>query len=275
MRVILQHFPFVNRLMNNKLKNILGSLFIRLKFGFIFCNVCGGIRKIRIKTNNLREDCICRKCSSITRKRHLASVFIRQVNVKFDIAVKSLRSIPARIDLSLYNLESNGALHNYLKHTGGYVCSEYFGTYEAFGDRHNGILNVDLMNTPFKDGGFNYIISTEVFEHIPDPYKAFRETYRILKTGGSHIFTVPYYPDKEKDEIRALLNADNTIVYLMQPEYHGDPVRGETGILVYTIFANEMIEKLEKIGFLVTFEHRINMNGIPGANNYVFTATKK
>jgi ubiquinone/menaquinone biosynthesis C-methylase UbiE len=63
------------------------------------------------------------------------------------------------------------------------LCSEYFGSIKEFGKELEGVLNIDLMKTGFGDDSFNFIISTEVFEHIPNPYKAFAETYRILKKG--------------------------------------------------------------------------------------------
>lgn len=254
---------------------LIETILKKIKFSFIYCNICGGIHKIKIKSANFREDCICKKCRSNTRKRHIAAIFLEEINSRFKLFINSLSKIPSDINLKIYNLESDGALHKYLKHTKEYVCSEYFGSYEDIGLKHNGTLNVDLMSTPFKDESFNYILSTEVFEHIPNPYKAFDETYRILKKGGAHIFTVPYYQDNLMDETRAIINAENKITYLLEPQYHGDPLRKKEGILVYTIFAKEMISKLEKIGFSVKIDHKINYTlGIIGANNYVFTAIK-
>jgi SAM-dependent methyltransferase len=245
------------------------------KYSVIFCNTCGGARRIRIKTKNYREDCICKNCHSSSRKRHIAAVLLETINTKYNLKTKSLSKIPASLNTNIYNLESNGALHTCLKHTKEYICSEYFGTMEAFGAEQNGVLNVDVMNTPFKDEQFNYIISTEVFEHIPHPYKAFKETHRILKTGGSHIFTIPYHQDADKDEIKAILNDKNEIVHLMEPEYHGDPIRKDDGILVFTIFSKEMHTKLEEMGFSVKLDHRRDYEyGIIGDNNFVFTATK-
>lgn len=131
------------------------------------------------------------------------------------------------------------------------------------------------MDIPFDENSFDLIISTEVFEHIPDPYKAFSEIYRVLKKGGSHIFTVPYYEDCEKDEIRAFIDENEEIVYVMEPQYHGDPIRSDEGILVYTIFAEEMLKKLQSIGFTVKLDRELNLfKGILGSNNIVFITTK-
>ncbi|MEO8770337.1 MAG: class I SAM-dependent methyltransferase [Ferruginibacter sp.] len=185
-----------------------------------------------------------------------------------------MRHIPENVNISVYNVESNGALHNYLKHINNYVCSEYFGPYDIVGKDQNGILNVDLEDIPFDQNSFDYVITTEVFEHIPRPYKAFEEIHRVLKKGGSHIFTVPFKSGYD-DEIRATMNEKNEINHLMKPEYHGDPIRNEDGILVFTVFAGEMISKLERMGFKVTMNKRRNLvYGILGDENRVFTATK-
>ncbi|MCJ7933546.1 MAG: class I SAM-dependent methyltransferase [Chryseobacterium sp.] len=257
------------------MKDFIEKKLIEIGFSFIFCNVCGSIRKIKIRTKNLREDATCKKCDSNSRKRHLAEVILELINTKNSSSYNSLKAIKEDSGITIYNVESNGALHHYLKHIKNYVCSEYFGPYETQGREKNGILNVDLMNIPFENNTFDLIISTEVFEHIPDPYKAFHEVHRILKKGGSHIFTVPYYENGEKDEVRAFLNDHNELVYTMEPQYHGDPIRSDEGILVYTIFAKEMQQKLESIGFKVAVNKKRSITkGILGSNNLVFITTK-
>ena len=247
------------------------SILLKIGFSFIYCNVCGGIHKIKIRSANLREEGACKRCHSNSRKRHLASVILDMItdNHRFS----SLREIPSDTAVRIYNVESNGALHSNLRHINGYVCSEYFGSYEEIGSEKNGILNVDLQNIPFEDAQFDYIFSTEVFEHIPNPYIAFKELHRILKPGGFHIFTVPY-SDADKDMVKAIFNDNNEIIHLMPPEYHGDPIRGE-GILVYTIFSKEMITKLQAIGFNVSLNYKRDLfYGILGDGNIVFVAKK-
>ena len=247
-------------------------LFLKIGFSFIFCNVCGGIHKIKIRSANLREEGSCKRCRSNSRKRHLAAIILDAI--KSPRRFSSLREIPSNTRVKIYNVESNGALHSYLKHINGYICSEYFGSYEEIGKEKNGILNVDLQQIPFADNLFDFVVSTEVFEHIPNPYIAFKELHRILKPGGSHIFTVPYNYNGNTDEIKAVLNEKNEIIHLTKPEYHGDPIRGE-GILVYTIFSKEMISKLEAMNFKVTLNHQRSLKyGILGDENIVFTATK-
>lgn len=56
----------------------------------------------------------------------------------------------------------------------------------------NSIINADVEKIPFPDNTFDHIISLGVVEHIIEgPNKALQEMYRVLKPGGSIIFTVP------------------------------------------------------------------------------------
>lgn len=50
----------------------------------------------------------------------------------------------------------------------------------------------DIINIPVEDESFDYILCSEVFEHIPDPVKALKEFDRILKKNGEILITVPF-----------------------------------------------------------------------------------
>jgi ubiquinone/menaquinone biosynthesis C-methylase UbiE len=48
-----------------------------------------------------------------------------------------------------------------------------------------------ILDMPFKNDQFDYIISSEVIEHVSHPDKALRELYRVLKPGGTLVLTTP------------------------------------------------------------------------------------
>ena len=50
----------------------------------------------------------------------------------------------------------------------------------------------DITNIPVEDNSFDYILCTEVLEHIFDPEKATKELIRILKPKGCILFTIPF-----------------------------------------------------------------------------------
>lgn len=175
---------------------------------------------------------------------------------------------------SIYNTEANGPLHAALKANRGYECSEYWGDKAQYGHTVNGIRNEDLQGLSFPDASFDIVLSSDVLEHVPDPYLAHQEIFRVLKPGGRHIFTVPYGETSLCDDVRASL-VDGKIVYHAEALYHGDPVRPDEGVLVWTIFGQEMLVRLKKIGFdtelwrLQEPEH-----GILGSGADVFVARK-
>ncbi len=59
---------------------------------------------------------------------------------------------------------------------------------------HYGII-ADALNPPFKKNIFDYIVASEVIEHIVKPDEFITELSRLLKTNGELIITTPY---KEK-----------------------------------------------------------------------------
>ncbi len=52
----------------------------------------------------------------------------------------------------------------------------------------------DATNLPYDEGFFDIVVSFDVFEHIEDDTKAVKEVYRVLKKGGSLVYSVPAGP---------------------------------------------------------------------------------
>ncbi len=51
----------------------------------------------------------------------------------------------------------------------------------------------DVLSIPYEDNFFDIIVSFDVLEHIKEDQKAVKEILRVLKPGGSFVFTVPAY----------------------------------------------------------------------------------
>jgi ubiquinone/menaquinone biosynthesis C-methylase UbiE len=93
------------------------------------------------------------------------------------------------------------------------------------------------MALTFHDASFDVVITSELFEHVSDPWAGFSEVRRVLRAGGRHIFTVPMVP--------ATLTASRS----QQPAvYHIDPMRPQ-GIAVITDFGDDLPDLLRPLGF--------------------------
>jgi SAM-dependent methyltransferase len=117
-----------------------------------------------------------------------------------------------------------------------YVVSEYFDGAEP-GEIRDGVQHQDLQRLTFSDASFDLVITSEVFEHVADPWQGFRELRRVLRPGGRHVFTVPSIPGTETGSRDGL-----------PPVVHGDPVRPE-GALVMTDFGDDLPALLAPLGF--------------------------
>jgi hypothetical protein len=70
--------------------------------------------------------------------------------------------------------------------------------------------------------------------------------YRVLKTGGAHVFSIPFYfTSKTKKQFDFI---DGKFVQIIEPvEYHGDGIRGS--IPTYSHFGFDMITEIAELGY--------------------------
>lgn len=232
------------------------------------CPVCGKRARFHGFTDNLRESGTCSVCGCFNRQRQMASV----IRSQFGMPEQGGFIFPD--GFHLFNTESSGALHTVLSAHTGYTCSEYFGPQYASGEFIDGVQHQDLQALSFADGQFDLVLSSDVLEHMPEPYRAHSEIYRVLKSGGRHIFTVPFMPNALLDDVRAI-QVNGEIRYFGERLYHGDPVRPGEGILVWTIFGQEMLRRLAEIGFEPSsLSLHVPHQGIIGCGQIVFEARK-
>jgi len=131
--------------------------------------------------------------------------------------------------------------------------SEYLGDKIPYGEKNeHGIYNQSLSKLTFDNEEFDFILSFDVFEHIPDYQSAFAECYRVLKDNGQMLFSVPFSSLSVENIVRAKVNEHDEIEHLMPPEYHGDPM-SQDGCLCFYHFGWEMLEQLKSIGFSSAF----------------------
>ena len=154
--------------------------------------------------------------------------------------------------------------------------SEYYGADYAPGEIVDGKRHEDVQNLSFTDNSFDYILSFDVLEHIPDPDSALRDIYRTLDSGGVVIFSVPFAVDSYDDIIRASMDSEGNIIHHMEPEYHGNPVDPENGALCFRYLGWSSLDRLREIGFVNVriIAYWSETQGYLGKEQYMFVAEK-
>ncbi|GLP73103.1 methyltransferase [Mycobacterium antarcticum] len=94
----------------------------------------------------------------------------------------------------------------------------------------------DALDLPYDDGSFDFVIASEILEHVPADDRAIGELIRVLKPGGRLAVTVPrWLPEK--------------VCWALSDEYHAN----EGGhIRIYR--ADELRDKITARG--LQFDHR-------------------
>ncbi len=59
-------------------------------------------------------------------------------------------------------------------------------------DLNGGEVLADICRLPFKDGSFDFVLASQVLEHIREIAPAMKEVHRVLKHGGIFRIHVPY-----------------------------------------------------------------------------------
>jgi GT2 family glycosyltransferase len=219
---------------------------------------------------NWREEFACERCYALSRTNFLASVLLESPEFSPKTALSDC--MPELSRLRIHEFGFVGAIHDQLREMPRFTCSDFFDDVSIGERTSTGVLCQDLQRLTFDAQSIDLAISQDVFEHVPDPIAGFREIYRVLRPGGRHLFTVPYSPALGQSRTRAKLG-ENGIEHLLPPEYHGDPIRGPQGALVFTDFGADLHSLLESIGFLVTVKET-RLPGVGGGYVAVFDTTR-
>lgn len=188
-----------------------------------------------VLTPNWREHLLCPRCHLNNRMRATIHFFEDR-----------LRPSPSD---SIYLTEQTTPLFRCLaERYPKAVGSEYLGRSVAWGESAGGIRNESVTRLTFADASFDIVISLDVLEHVPDFSHALAECHRVLRPGGSLLLSVPFRPEWEKNQVRAIVDDQGETRHLLPPEYHGDPLKAE-GCLAYYCFGWELLEQACAAGF--------------------------
>jgi SAM-dependent methyltransferase len=179
----------------------------------------------------------CLRCFSTFRHRAVGAVLGR---------------LGLRRNAHVYELSSRGALCRYLRRTFARVTVSELFDGVAPGAFRGGVQCQDVQQLTYADASFDVVTSTEVFEHVPDDGRAFAEVLRVLRPGGFLVCTVPLMEAAATIE-RARIE-DGAIVHLVEPEYHGDRLRGRGRVLAFRTYGPDILDRLRGARFEARLE---------------------
>jgi SAM-dependent methyltransferase len=104
----------------------------------------------------------------------------------------------------------------------------------------------DFQKLHYDDEMFDFVIASDVFEHVRDDKAGYREVFRVLKQGGSLVLTVPYDHEQLETVVRVDTSGEKD-THLLAPEYHG----GGGHTLTYRNYGRDLLSLLHRIGFSV------------------------
>jgi GT2 family glycosyltransferase/glycosyltransferase involved in cell wall biosynthesis len=221
------------------------------------CAVCGSGELIEPPPDSsARESFVCRNCFALGRTEALARVMLARLapDGEGSLAERARRRPQRRV----HEFGFVGGVADTLRGQPWFSTSEFFDDVERGASGPHGVRCEDLTRLTYEDESFDLVVSQDVMEHVPDPAAAFAETARVLRPGGSHVFTIPQNRDLAQSVVRARLDPYG-VEYLLPPEYHGDPVRSQ-GALVFTDFGTDLVAILTEAG-LTLVEHEVVVLG--------------
>lgn len=195
------------------------------------CPLCGNTIFFRYNFDKWSVRCV--KCGAAANSMALVSVLKNEVE--------------GWQNLSVYVNSASGPYFSFLKKNCKSLYNSLYIENVERGEYNNNVQCQDLQDLTFNDSVFDVCTSAEIFEHIPDDKKAFKEIFRVLKPGGIIIFTVPF--DDIEDTIERAINNNGIIEYLKEPVYHNDSIRGGK-VLCYRDYGRDIIKRLSDVGFI-------------------------
>jgi O-antigen biosynthesis protein len=196
----------------------------------------GGQRQANHWLPNWRERLACPFCGMNNRQRLIATLVRQELQTKQSRTVYLMEQVTPIFEW---------AIATFTQHE--MIGSEYLGHEYTGGTVVKGIRHEDVEALSFSNESIDLIVSNDVFEHVPDPFKAFRECARVLTSGGNMIATLPFHSNSDLSVIRAKLN-NGKLEHILPPIYHGNPVSSE-GSLVFTDFGWDLLPELKSAGF--------------------------
>lgn len=210
------------------------------------CSICGESQLFVRASRAIRETYRCQMCKASLREREQASSVLEcysDINVS---TFTDLASTDVFGRLNIYEPGTIGAFRKLLKSLPNYYQSDYYPE-DVRANRSSDLPHQNLEELSYSDQSFDLVITSDVLEHVRKPMKAFAEIYRVLKTGGYHIFTVPLQEPLPSKTVPRVDTSGPVDFHILPEYYHGDGKGGRS--LVYNEFGRDIVEMLSAVGY--------------------------
>ncbi len=112
----------------------------------------------------------------------------------------------------------------------------------------------DGKNIPFEDEKFDYVLCTEVMEHVPDPVTFLKEINRVMKREGMLIMTTPFMVSLHEEPYDFYRYTEHGIRYLLRITGFEltrlESFSGYTGVMI-ALLVKPQLKFWNKIGKLL------------------------
>jgi SAM-dependent methyltransferase len=170
-----------------------------------------------------------------------------RANLRFEMLARHIRrAFPDISRLDVLELDYGSPLRRILEGAHSYTRSFYRDHVTPGTVRTDGAVCQDITRLTFPNASLDLIVSSDVLEHVPDLALAFRESARVLRPGGAHVFTVPVRPAT----LQRCKLENGQVVNILPPEYHSDPL-DPAGVLTFWDVGPDLAEKLSGTGLQI------------------------
>lgn len=226
------------------------------------CSICGTRDHFpRGDHRSTREAFPCPNCRASLRYRDQTAIILDEFGRGQHLFLEQLARGEMLADAAIFEPALHGPFVRTLSHLPNYRRSYYWDDGKP-GDVRNGVPFGDLTALEFENNTFDLVLTSDVMEHVLEPFVAFEEIARVLKPGGVHIFSIPTaWPLPDESVVRAQM-VDGSLEHLLPPRYHraGDG----SDSLVTIDYGADVIDKLS--GF--SLRTQIVRRSFPGEEVY-------